>query len=112
SAVLTASEDAPVVRFAGTVSTPNAGAVLDPFVDAVHAVVARCGAKVVTVDFSAFEFCNSTGFKSFIHWIERIRQLPAESRYRLRFLVAPGRRWQRTSLLALTCCHRAVEVSA
>ena len=113
SAALATSGAAPVVRFLGTVSTPNPASVLNPFVEAVHEEVGRSGAKVVTVDFSEFEFCNSSGFKSFIYWIELIRQLPAERQYRLRFLVAPGRRWQKTSLLVLTCfATEAVEIAA
>jgi len=103
SAQFAVEAGAPVVRFQGTVSTPNPSAVLNPFLDSVHERVTRDRAGVVTVDFRSFEFCNSSGFKSFIHWIERIRQLPGEHQYRLQFVCAPGKRWQRTSLLALTC---------
>jgi len=112
-AALAPSETAPVVRFVGTVSTANPATILNPFVDAVHEEIGRTGVKVLTVDFSEFEFCNSSGFKSFIYWIELIRQLPADSQYRLRFLIAPERRWQRTSLLVLTCfATEAVEIAA
>ena len=113
SALFAASETPPAVRFVGTVSTANSAIILNPFLDAVHDAVVCAGAKVVTVDFSQFEFCNSSGFKSFIYWIGLIQKLPAESRYRLHFLVAPGRRWQRTSLLVLTCfATDAVEIAA
>ncbi len=91
------------VHFKGTISTPNPAAVLNPFVDAVHAHVLEAGAKDVRVDLTQLEFCNSSGFKSFIHWIERIQQAPDAKRYKLRFVSTKERKWQRTSLLALSC---------
>ena len=103
SALFASEAGQPVVRFKGTVSTPNPALVLNPFVDAVHRAVTAGGAPLVTVDFNGFEFCNSSGFKSFIYWVDQIRSLPKEQQYRLRFTLAPAKRWQRTSLLALTC---------
>ncbi|HEX7624813.1 MAG TPA: hypothetical protein VF400_14650 [Anaeromyxobacteraceae bacterium] len=103
SALLASEAGQPVVRFKGTVSTPNPALVLNPFVDAVHRAVTAVGAQLVTVDFNGFEFCNSSGFKSFIYWVDQIRSLPKDQQYRLRFMLSPAKRWQRTSLLALTC---------
>jgi hypothetical protein len=91
------------VHFKGTISTVNPAIVLNPFVDAVHQHVLDAGTKEVRVDLTHLEFCNSSGFKSFIHWIERIQQTPEPKRYRLRFLSTKERKWQRTSLLALSC---------
>ena len=91
------------VYFRGTISTVNPAVVLNPFVDAVHAHVLDKSAKEVRVDLTQLEFCNSSGFKSFIHWIERIQQLPDPKRYKLRFVSTKERRWQRASLLALSC---------
>lgn len=91
------------VHLRGTISTPNPAVVLNPFVDAVHTHVLEAGAKEVRVDLTQLEFCNSSGFKSFIHWIERIKQAPEPKRYRLRFVSTKERKWQRTSLLALSC---------
>ena len=76
---------------------------LNPFVDSVHDQVTKSGAKQVLVDFQELEFCNSSGFKAFIHWIQRIQELPDAQRYTLRFASNPQRKWQRTSLLALSC---------
>ena len=59
--------------------------------------------KEIRVDFSELEFCNSSGFKAFIHWIQKVQSMPEASRYRIRFLSSPARKWQRTSLLALSC---------
>ncbi len=103
SALLAADVDGPRVVFRGTISTVNPAVVLNPFVDAVHAEMAKRGAGRVRVDLRELEFCNSSGFKSFIHWIERIASLPEPSRYSLHFLSNPARKWQRTSLLALSC---------
>ena len=91
------------VYLRGTISTPNPASVLNPFVDAVHAHVLESNAQEIRVDLTQLEFCNSSGFKSFIHWIERIQQSPEAKRYRLRFLSTKERKWQRTSLLALSC---------
>lgn len=91
------------VHFKGTISTVNPAVVLNPFVDAVHQHILESGAKEVRVDLTQLEFCNSSGFKSFIHWIERIQQAPEPKRYKLRFVSTKDRRWQRASLLALSC---------
>ena len=91
------------VHFKGTISTVNPSVVLNPFVDAVHAYAVGASAKEVRVDLTQLEFCNSSGFKSFIHWIERIQTSPEDKRYKLRFLSTKERRWQRASLLALSC---------
>lgn len=89
--------------FRGTISTLNPASVLNPFVEAVHAHVLESGAKELRVDFTSLEFCNSSGFKSFIYWIELIQKAPEEKRYKLRFVSSKERKWQRTSLLALSC---------
>jgi hypothetical protein len=103
SASFAAEADGPRVVFRGTISTVNPAVVLNPFVDAVHAVLSTRGGGRVRVDLRELEFCNSSGFKSFIHWIERIASLPEPSRYPLHFVSNAARKWQRTSLLALSC---------
>ena len=91
------------VHLRGTISTVAPGAVLNPFVDATHDTLVKAAAAEVKVDMTELEFCISSGFKSFIYWVERIRSLPEGRRYQLVFLSNPARRWQRTSLLALSC---------
>ena len=91
------------VVFKGTISTPDPARVLNPFVDSVHAHLVASGTPEARVDLRELEFCNSSGFKSFIHWIQRITEAAPEQRYTLRFLSTPTRKWQRTSLLALSC---------
>jgi len=98
------------VQFRGTISTVNPASVLNPFVDQVHDHLLKAGAKDVRVDFTELEFCNSSGFKSFIYWIQKI-QAAGDKQYRLRFISSPARKWQRTSLLALSCYSpSAVEI--
>ncbi len=98
------------VQFRGTISTVNPASVLNPFVDQVHEHLLKAGAKEVRVDFTELEFCNSSGFKSFIFWIQKI-QASGDKQYRLRFISSPARKWQRTSLLALSCYSpSAVEI--
>jgi hypothetical protein len=91
------------VVFKGTISTVNPASVLNPFVEAVHRHVAAAGSKEVRIDFTELEFCNSSGFKAFINWIQKVQAMEEPSRYRLRFLASATRKWQRTSLLALSC---------
>jgi hypothetical protein len=103
SARFTADESGFAVAFRGTISSPQPSEVLFPFVEAVHAQLIARDATEVSVDFLDLEFCNSSGFKSFIYWVEQIRAMPDEKRYRLRFISNGERKWQRTSLLALSC---------
>lgn len=91
------------VQLRGTISTVTPSSVLNPFVDTVHDTLVKAGSREVKVDMNELEFCNSSGFKSFIYWVEKIRALPEAKRYRLLFLSSPARKWQRTSLLALSC---------
>jgi hypothetical protein len=91
------------IVFRGTISTPDPASVLNPFVDAVHEHLLATGSSEARVDLRELEFCNSSGFKAFIHWIQRIGEAPEGQRYRLRFQSTPERKWQRTSLLALSC---------
>ena len=91
------------VYFRGTISTVNPAVVLTPFVDSVHAHVLEANAQEIRVDLTGLEFCNSSGFKSFIYWIELIQKAPEEKRYKLRFVSSKERKWQKTSLLALSC---------
>jgi hypothetical protein len=102
SATLLLEELGPRVVLRGTISTVNPAQVLNPFVDAVHETV-KGRAGEVRIDLRELEFCNSSGFKAFVHWIELIHAMPEAERYRMHFLSSPTRKWQKTSLLALSC---------
>jgi hypothetical protein len=103
SAALVADDHGARIVLRGTISTVNPAQILNPFVDAAHETLRGAGASEVRVDLRELEFCNSSGFKAFVHWIELIRTLPEDRRYRLHFVSSPTRKWQRTSLLALSC---------
>ncbi len=103
SAALASEGGAPVVQLKGTISTANPAQILNPFVDAAHKELSAAAVKHIDVDLRDLEFCNSSGFKSFIYWIQLIQKLPQPQQYKLRFKTNPQRRWQKTSLLALSC---------
>jgi hypothetical protein len=103
SAALVSDARGSRVVFRGTISTVNPATVLNPFVDLVHEHVVKAGERRVWIDMRELEFCNSSGFKSFVHWIQRIGDLAEGQRYGLTFLSNPMRKWQKTSLLALSC---------
>ena len=103
AAVLVPGTGGPVVQLRGTISTPSPTLIMNPFVEAAHRELSAAGVRHVDIDLSDLEFCNSSGFKSFIYWIQLIEKLDAPQRYKLRFKVNPQRRWQKTSLLTLSC---------
>ena len=103
SAVLAAGAGGPVVHLKGTISTPNPTTLLNPFVEAAHRELSASGVRHVEVDLRDLEFCNSCGFKALIYWIQLIQDLGEAQRYKLRFKLNPERRWQKTSLLTLSC---------
>ncbi len=103
SARLAFGVDGAVVSVTGHITTPNPAEILTPFVDRVHAQLVDQGARSVRVDLRHLEYMNSSGFKSFVHWVEKLQSLPDAERYRLEFVSSKASRWQRTSLTVLTC---------
>lgn len=67
----------------------------------VHADLARTPGCEASVDLRGLEFMNSSCFKAFITWIVAVDRLPAEQRYRIRFLCNNAIHWQRRSLKSL-----------
>ncbi len=65
----------------------------------VHAEATRLGVSEVSCDFRKLTFMNSSCFKSFVVWIDTVKNAP--SAYRIRFLTDPNMHWQRRSLEAL-----------
>ena len=57
----------------------------------------------VVVDFRQLEFMNSSCFKAFVTWLQNLLDVPAERRYRIRFVSDPNKHWQARSLRALAC---------
>jgi hypothetical protein len=64
--------------------------------------VRRKSAELV-VDFRALEFMNSSCFKAFVTWIDRVQGLTEDAQYKIRFLSDNKKHWQHRSLGALSC---------
>lgn len=74
---------------------------VESYLASLHAEAQRLKASGVLVDLHDLEFMNSSCFKSFVNWINRIRALETESRYRIQFRSNANVYWQRRSLQAL-----------
>jgi hypothetical protein len=73
------------------------------FVAAVEQEAESAPTARVVVDFQQLEFMNSSCFKAFVTWLQHLLDMPADSRYRIRFVSDPKRHWQARSLRALAC---------
>jgi len=89
-------------RFRGNADL-RARQALDNALTALHAEARRIGARDVAVDLSRLEFMNSSCFKSFVSWINRVQEMDAGARYQIRLLSNPALHWQKRSLHALQC---------
>lgn len=72
---------------------------LSDYLRQVHAEAIRLGLTEVTCDFRKLTFMNSSCFKAFVVWIDRVKNLPQP--YQIRFVTEPSMQWQRRSLEAL-----------
>lgn len=72
---------------------------LAAYLERVHAEAKRLGVDEVTCDFRKLAFMNSSCFKAFVVWIDRLKNAP--DGYKIRFLTDPEMHWQRRSLEAL-----------
>lgn len=77
----------------------NAIALLSDYLKQVHLEAVRLGASEVRCDLKQLTFMNSSCFKSFVVWIDTVKNSP--NPYRIRFLTEPKLHWQRRSLEAL-----------
>ena len=91
-----------VVRFRGNAEM-NAERYLPDFLAAVHGAAVREQVAHVRVDLTELAFMNSSCFKDFIVWLEKLRESPGERQYRVAFLSSAKQHWQRRSLQALSC---------
>jgi hypothetical protein len=73
--------------------------VLSSFLKRVHVEALRLQLEEVTCDFRQLSFMNSSCFKSFVVWIDAVKNAPEP--YRIRFTTAASMPWQRRSLEAL-----------
>jgi anti-anti-sigma factor len=93
--------DGILVKMSGNAEI-RAVAELEALVPQVHAEAQQRGCAEVVVDLTDLEFMNSSCFRSFINWLDWIRDLDEAARYKIRFLADPEGDWQRASLRALS----------
>lgn len=84
----------------GTAELPVQEA-LKAFVLEVQSAARGGGARQVDVDLKGLRFMSSSCFKVMVTWLATLGALPAEERYRVRFLSDPTQHWQKRSLSAL-----------
>lgn len=72
---------------------------LSDYLNGVHVEALGRGLTEVSCDFRKLTFMNSSCFKSFVVWIDRVKNLPQP--YRIRFVTEASMKWQRRSLEAL-----------
>lgn len=77
----------------------NATALVNEYLKLVHEEALRIGLAQVSCDFKLLTFMNSSCFKSFVVWIDTVKN--SETRYQITFLTNPALPWQRRSLEAL-----------
>jgi len=77
----------------------NATGVIHEYLKLVHEEARRLGLAQVSCDFKQLTFMNSSCFKSFVVWIDTVKN--SEIRYQIAFLTNPALPWQRRSLEAL-----------
>jgi len=101
-AFATREENAVRLAFLGSAEL-QVSELLGPFLARVHDEALRLGAREVTVDLVKLEFMNSSCFKRLVTWLNLLREVQGQSSYAVRFLSSPRVRWQKASLMALSC---------
>jgi len=77
----------------------NATSIINAYLKLVHEEAIRLGLAQVSCDFKQLTFMNSSCFKSFVVWIDTVKN--SDIRYQIAFLTNPSLPWQRRSLEAL-----------
>jgi hypothetical protein len=90
------------LRFAGSADSRSETAI-ESMLHRVHDEAVRLGVREVSVDFRECDFVNSSCFKAFVVWLERIQDLDPTQQYKLCFFSDESKAWQRRSLGALSC---------
>ena len=87
-----------VLEFSGS-GDMSAIALVAEFLKQVHGAAQLENIVEVCCDFRQLTFMNSSCFKSFVVWIDTVKN--AERRYQILFLTDANHHWQRRSLEAL-----------
>ncbi len=90
------------LSFTGSADSRSQDAI-EAMLSQTHNEALRLAVPEVAVDFRDCDFVNSSCFKAFVVWLERIQELEASQQYKLRFLSDETKAWQRRSLQALSC---------
>jgi hypothetical protein len=77
----------------------NAIELLAEYLKRVQEEATRLSVQEVRCDFRKLVFMNSSCFKSFVVWIDHVKNAPVA--YKINFLTDPNLHWQRRSLEAL-----------
>jgi hypothetical protein len=86
------------IRFSGN-GDMSAITTVAAYLQLVHSEAQRLKVNEVLFDLTELQFMNSSCFKSFVTWIDTVKNDP--NGYRIRFLTDPKLHWQRRSLEAL-----------
>lgn len=86
------------IAFSGS-GDMNAIDLLAGYLKQVHEEALRLSVAEVQCDFRNLGFMNSSCFKSFVVWIDTVKNAPVA--YKISFLTDPNLHWQRRSLEAL-----------
>ena len=86
------------IEFSGS-GDMDAIELLAGYLKQVHEAALRLAIEEVRCDFRKLGFMNSSCFKSFVVWIDTVKNAPAA--YKISFLTDPNLHWQRRSLEAL-----------
>lgn len=97
-----------LLTFKGNIDHADPGEFLDPAFDQVHEQVLAAGIPAVVADFTALQFCNSSGIKALINWVMKQMEMAPEHRYPVKFIYSKKVTWQQTSLKAITFLARGI----
>ena len=74
---------------------------LQELLQKLHDEIIRLGVAEIRVDVRMLRFMNSSCFKAFVSWLNRVRKLASDHPYRILFRANPDLAWQQRSLQAL-----------
>lgn len=91
-------ENEPQLVFEGKIDMLDPGLEIQPFLLELHTKMLEEGVKRLLVDFTGLTFMNSSGLKVMVNWIMKLKDVPADSRYRLVLQRNKDITWQGSSL--------------
>jgi hypothetical protein len=97
-AIATLGDARLTITFTGS-GDMNAIELLAGYLKQVHQEALQLAVQEVRCDFRQLGFMNSSCFKSFVVWIDSVKNAPLP--YKIGFLTDPNVHWQRRSLEAL-----------